>query len=135
MKLKLKVISIISALCFLGSVACFSAVAADVLSQPSGDEEYVESTPTEQYTPDPVTVDPVTPDPGYVEPTDPEPVYSEPNPGYDPGTTIDPTGPTDNSEYYPDDPGYENNSDPTYSATYSDVISEGNFPQPVYSVK
>lgn len=119
MKLKHKIISVISAVCFLASLACYSAYAAELLSAPSKDEDtgYTEQPDpgyTEPVTPDPGYTDPVTPDPGYTE----EPVYSaDPEPTYS-----DYTGYDDPSEYYPDDGDY--------SATYSDVISDGNFPQP-----
>ena len=124
MKLHLKIISALSAVCLLGSIACFSAVAAEVLSHPSGDEEYTEQPAADPTTAEPVTPDPGSTDPGYTEPVDPDPGYTEPT---DPGYTE--SYPTENDPGY-DDPGYETSSEGTYSATYSDVISEGNFPQP-----
>ena len=134
MKIRNKIISVISAVCFLASVACYSAYAAELLKQPSKDEDY---SYTEPVTPDPGYTEPVTPDPGYTEPVTPDPVYVDPEPVTpDPGYTES----TYNEDPSYVDPGYE---DPTYTsegeypATYSDVISEGNFPQPetpVYSM-
>ncbi len=133
MKLHIKIISALSAICLLGSIACFSAVAADVLGRPSGDDEYTEQQPAADPVPfDPGTVEPVTPDPGYTEPTE-DPVYSEPT--YDPGYT-ESTAPDPKPGYEEEDgEGGETASGSTYSATYSDVISEGNFPQPGSTVE
>ncbi len=125
MKIRLRIISVIAALCFLGSVACFSAVAAEMLNQPSGDEEPIYTEPADPVNPEPVTPDPVTP-----EPTDPEPYV----PDYGESTyTEDPSYGGDASEYV--DPGYDdpNNYDPNetdYNSAYDSLISEGNFPQP-----
>lgn len=124
-KIKLRVISAISALCFLGSIACFSAFAAEMLDKPSGDEDvgYTEQ-PAEPIAEEPVTPEPYVPEPVEPEPTDPGYVdsgYVEPDPGY-----VD-------SEITEPDPGYEDpsyTSEPDYSAAYSDLISDGNFPQP-----
>lgn len=147
MKLKLRLISVLSALCILGSIACFSAFAAELMNAPSGEDGAVTADPVEQPATDPIVADPApATDPVVVDPapaTDPvtvdsgtyEPpvtsVAEDPVESYNPGTTT--------SAYEPD-PGYSENpgetsavSESTYSATYSDVISEGNFPQPVVS--
>lgn len=133
MKLKLKLLCAASALCFLGSVACFSAFAAEQIQLPSGDEEYTAPAVTEQ----PVAVEPTVP----VEPaapvitTEPDPTTTyTPDPGYTESYTVEQPVATD--------PGYtdpgtsaQTVTDQTYSATYTDVISDGNFPEAAtYSV-
>ena len=132
MKLKHKIISVISALCFLGSSACYTAFAAELMRAPSGDED---TGYTEPVTPDPGYTEPVTPDPGYTEPVTPDPGYTDPG-TTDPGYTEEPSD--DPSYYdptYSEDPGYDGGdySGTDYSPTYSDVISDGNYPQPVVS--
>ena len=138
MSIKLRILCVISALCFLGSVACFSGYAAEIFYHSSGDEE-------------------VPADPGYVEPEpvypDPEPVYPDPEPvtpNPDPGTVsqdpvVDPTQSTVSQEPTYSDPGTvstepadPNNvsQDPSNSSpTVSDVISDGNYPQDTFSTR
>ncbi len=125
-KMKLTIISIISAICCLGSIACFSAVAAETLNRPSGDDEYPAA--VEPVAPT-APVEPTTPEP-YV-PADPTPepyVPEEPIVSYEPEPYYESTPTTDPQEYQ--EPA---TSEYTYSATYSDVISEGNYPQPTVS--
>ena len=120
-KLRLRIISVIAALCFLGSVACFSAVAAEMLAEPSGDEEPIYTDPVEPVTPEPVDPGPVTPEPVEPEPYVPE--YTESTYTEDPTTYEDPTDYEDPTISY--DP-----NEPDYNSAYESLISEGNFPQP-----
>ncbi len=76
----------ISALCFLGSLACYSAFAAEMMQKSSGDEEQPAAADPVPADPEPVAPEPVTPDPGYVDPVEPEPEPTEPEPA-DPGYT------------------------------------------------
>lgn len=120
MSIKLRVLCIAAALCFLGSIACFSGYASEVLAQPSGDEEYVEPTVPEPTVPEPVNPEPVDPAPVDPEPVDPEPVVSDPvysEPGYE-----DPSN-TESSFEEPYDPSSE------YMPEYSEVTSDGNYSQ------
>lgn len=133
MSIKLRILCVISALCFLGSVACFSGYAAECLYNPSGDEEipaepsYVEPVPS--YTepvPSYTEPDPSEPVPSYPTsyPVDPDPSSGEVS--QDPGTVSQDPVSTDPGEVS-QNPGEE---DPTNSeVTTSDVISDGNFPQ------
>ena len=147
MNLKNKLICIASAFCILGSITCFSAFAADFITQPSLDEEQpvaeapavtVDPGYTEQPavdpapSPDPVVPEQPAPDPVYVEPTEPQTYNPVDSQTYDPGVTasVEPTVPTDPDPGVYTDP---NAGQPTYSATYNELISEGNFPQPTYS--
>lgn len=138
MTLKLRVITMLSALCFLGSTACFAAAAADALYSPSGDEEqpvaeepvYTDPTPTPAPEPEP------TYEPEPVVSYEPEPTVSyepEPNVPEDPGYTesVPEVQPAESvPEYNPAEP---TDSEPIYSGTYSDLIGENNFPQPLES--
>ena len=140
MTAKMKILCAVSALCVLGSIACFSGYAAEMLPKPSG-EEYTE--PADPGYTDPGYTDPGYTDPGYTDPGYTDPGYTNPgntdpgntDPGYtDPGNT-DP-GNTDPGYTEPDpsysDPGYEEpqSTDQEYTPAYSEVISEGNYPQP-----
>lgn len=129
MTLKLRVVAMLSALCFLGSTACFAAAAADALYSPSGDEEqpaaeepvYVDPTPEPTYEPEPVVSYEPEPVVSYEpEPEVPEdPGYTESVPEYQPVTSVPEDEPVD--------------SEPIYSGTYSELIGENNFPQPLES--
>ena len=128
MKLKFKILCITSALCFLGSGACFSAFAAEQLQLPSGDEEYTTPVVVEEQ---PVTVEPTVP----VEPvapvitTEPDPATTyTPDPVYTESYTTEQPVTTDPGYTEPDTTGTQTGTDQTYSATYTDVISDGNFP-------
>lgn len=145
MSVKLRILSILSALCFLGSIACFSGYASEVIDRASKDEKQADDPgyvdpgydpgyvdPSPGY--DPGNVDSVQPyDPGYVDPSaggevSVDPGYVDPSPGgetsVDPGY-VDPSAGGETSV----DPG---NDDPTqsYTPSPSDLISEGNYPQP-----
>lgn len=121
MTIKLKVLCVVSALSFLASTACFSAYAAELLDRRSGDEEpYVSTEPTPEP---PVQPDPIVsyePDP--IVSYEPDPIVSyEPDPVVStPESTIEPGSEGDD----PNEPG-ENSSE----ITYSDLITESNFPQ------
>lgn len=130
MSKKLRILSAVAALCFLGSVACFSGYAAEFMKNPSG-EDVVAADPVV----DPGNVN-EDPGPGYVDPdsnyTDPGINYEDPNTSYtDPGTVTppyvepDPTysDPNTTASY---DPGY---SEPTYSSTTSEVVSDNLYQQ------
>lgn len=108
---KLRILSAIASLCFLGSIACFSGYAAEFMNNPSGEE--VPAVDPGYVDPGVPTVDPgyVEPDPGYVDPGTTTSTYVDPNPGYvDPGTTT--------STYVDPNPGYV---DPgTATSTYVD---------------
>lgn len=115
MTVKLRVLSVISAVAFLCSLACFSGYAVSLNEHYSGDEG------EEPIVVDPGVVEP-EPEPIYSEPTvDPEPVYSEPivdpEPTYS-EPTVDPE-----PSYSEQDP---NSELPSY--TFSELISDGNFP-------
>lgn len=146
MTIKLRVLCVISAICFLASTACLTGYATEMLDRYTGDDEpIVDIEPAPDPTPDPVPVPDPTPDP-VPDPT-PDPV---PDPTPDPGysevipSTVEP--PVD-SEVINSDPNYIV-SDPTNSdvvtsvpsedvsggedvsqLTPSDLISDGNFPQ------
>ena len=104
MSVKTRILCAVSALCFLGSVACFSGYAAELLNKPSGDE-YTE--PADPGYTDPGNTDPGNTDPGVTDPGTTEPDTSYSDPGYeDPGTTSE------------------------YTESYGEVVSEGNYTQP-----
>ncbi len=139
MSVKTRILCAVSALCFLGSVACFSGYAAELLNKPSGDE-YTE--PADPGYTDPGNTDPGYTDPGYTDPGYTDPGYTDPgntDPGYtDPGNTdpgnTDP-GVTDPGTTEPDtsysDPGYEDpGTTSEYTESYGEVVSEGNYTQP-----
>ena len=133
MTAKLKILCTVSALCLLCSIVFFSGFVTEVVPKASG-EEYTEPT-------DPGNTDPGSyTDPGYTDPgsyTDPG--YTDPgsnaDPGYtDPGSNTDPgyTEPV----YSAPDQSYTQSSyeEPQstvqeYTPAYSEVISEGNYPQ------
>lgn len=127
MSVKLRILCIVAALCVLGSIACFSGYAVEVLAQPSGDEEYADPGVTDPVVVDPGVTDPVITDPVIPDPVVPDnstvyvdPVYSDP--GYYEESNYDP-GYTESSYYESETPSED------YPATYSDLISEGNYPQ------
>ncbi len=134
MSISNKIISVISAICLLGGAACFSVFAAEPLF-PSADEDTVTAAEepaapaVEPAAPEPAAPiedpqpadDPIAAEPQPADPTvQPDPGYTDPQPAYEP----DPDAGTQ-----PSDGG----GDTSYSPTYSDVISDGNFPQPTYT--
>ena len=124
MSKKLKILSVVSALCLLGSAACFSGYAVELANSPSG-EDYTGNAGV--YT-DPGTTAYTDPGTTYADPgttyTDPGTTYVDPGTTYtDPGTTY-----TDPGTTYTDpgtttytDPGTTTYTDPGYTvSTYTD---------------
>ena len=134
MSIKHRIISIISAVCLLGSAACFSVFAADSLT-PSGDEETAPAAvePTAPAVTENPVVEPAAPEPEPVQEPIQEPAADptvvDPQPT-DPGYTDDPTT---YAPEYTENPTQQDNGETTYSPTYSDVITEENYPQPTYT--
>ena len=148
MSKKLRIISAISTLCLLGSIACFSGYAAESVTAPSGEEYPGNTTVTDPGTT--TYTDPGTTytDPGYTY-TDPGTTYTDPGTTYtdpgtiastytDPGTTTytdpvvsyDPVyedpGTTVSYDTSYTDPGYTY-TDPTYSETTTNVVSDNTY--------
>ncbi|MBQ2604659.1 MAG: hypothetical protein VZR27_02805 [Acutalibacteraceae bacterium] len=120
MSLKMRLLCVFSALCFLGSIACFSGVAAENLYRISGDEDIVVDPGVQ---PDPVVPDPVVPDPAAPDPVapDPDPIYVDPTPDPVVSDYTDypntPVYDTDNGGYnQPVDPGVNSYND--YNSYY-----------------
>ncbi|MBQ1388800.1 MAG: hypothetical protein IIY78_04145 [Clostridia bacterium] len=142
MSIRNRIISVISAICLLGSAACFSVFAADTMN-PSGDEEIAPApaAPVVEEPAAPVVEVPATPavtDPVITEPTypveEPQQTYeppvetqpTEPAPTVDPGYTQEPTA--QGGDTQATDPGTA-----AGSYTYSDLINDTNYPQPTYN--
>lgn len=122
MTIKMKFLCVVSALSFLASTACFSAYAAELLDERSGDDE-----PVVSYEP---AVDPI-PEPDPIPQPDPEP-----DPGYDPGYEPDPG--YDPIQSYEPDPGYnsepgdwssniENSGESEFESNYSAVTTSEDY--------
>ena len=134
MSKKLRILSVISALCLLGSIACFSGYAVELANSPSG-EEYAGNTavtdPGTTYT-DPGTA---YTDPGYTY-TDPGTAYTDPGTAYtDPGTAasayVDPGTTTYTDPVVSYDPGY---TDPgTAASAYDPGYTDPGYTEPTYS--
>lgn len=127
MPIKLRILCIISAVCFLASTACLTGYAVEMMDRYSGEDDVpVEPVPDVSYTepipepePNPEPIPEPNPEPSYIEP---EPV--DPNP--------EPTSSYSESEYIPSDPGYTDSSEVINNpsqVTPGDLISEGNYPQ------
>ena len=80
MSLKMRILCILSALCFLGAVACFTGYASESIYRASGDEDIAVDpvTPPDPVVPDPVEPDPVIPDPVIPDPVIPDPIDPDP---------------------------------------------------------
>ena len=145
MSVKTRILCAVSALCLLGSTACFSVYAAELTEKRSG-EEYVE--PADPGNTDPGYTDPGYTDPGYTDPGYTDPGNTDPgntDPGItDPGNTdpgnTDP-GNTDpgNTDPGSTDPGYTDpgntgsgNTAPGYTdpGVTSEYTGEGGYTQP-----
>lgn len=125
MTVKLKVLSVISALSFLASTACFSAYAAELLDRRSGDDDlpgFVDPVPDPDPQPDPVPDPDPNPDPNPDPDPQPDPVVStEPDPGVSTVTsTFEPGSDPDNSNVSGEDDS---------SMNFSNIINDSNFPQ------
>ncbi|MBQ3969184.1 MAG: hypothetical protein II685_01715 [Clostridia bacterium] len=137
MSSKIKILCVISSLCFLGSIACFSGYAAELFDKPSG-EDYALTQPAAEsaytdpgYTEQPAYTEPTV---SYYEPESPVSAYTEPvqepvvsyEPEYtDPGTTA-------SYEQTYSDSGYGYESTPAYSGVVSDVVGDQSYAQPTY---
>lgn len=128
MKRTHKILCVIAALCIICSAACFSAYAAEMLYHPSSDEE--DTAPADPVPADPGYTDPAPYDPGYTESVWEDPGYTDPVVSEEPVVPTDPAEPDYGEEPQEPDPSEGGES---YSPTYSDLISEGNFPQPSVS--
>ncbi len=117
MTVKLRILSVVSAFTFLASAACFTAYAAELLENRTGDEEPVVPAVSDVPVDSVVSYDPV-PDVSY------EPV---PDVSYEPvPDASDEPNPDVSNEPSPD---VSQGEESTYSYTYSDLIDESNYPQ------
>lgn len=109
MTVKLRILSVVSALTFLASAACFTAYAAELLENRTRDEDPVVPAVSD------VPVDPIV----SYEPSPDVSYEPEPDVSYEPEPDVS----------YEPSPDVSQDDESTYSYTYSELITESNYPQ------